>query len=77
MAACSPPAPDVPEHDLAHVKPRGVTSRGHDVTQPYDWNADAIACYTLALRMIALRLGTRRFETIPEMYWQERHGVIP
>jgi hypothetical protein len=44
---------------------------------PYDWNADAVACYTLALRMIALRLGTRRFETIPEMYWQERHGVIP
>jgi len=45
--------------------------------RPYDWNADAVACYTLALRMIALRLGTRRFETIPEMYWQERHGVIP
>ncbi len=47
------------------------------MTAPYDWKADAIASYTLALRMIALQIGTRRFATIPEMYWQERHGVIP
>lgn len=33
----------------------------------YDWQSDAIACYALALRMIALRIGSRRFETIPEM----------
>jgi len=43
----------------------------------YDWRRDAIDCYTLALRMIALRLGVVRFKTIPEMYWQERSGVIP
>lgn len=42
----------------------------------YDWNEDAKACYEYALRMIALRLGARRFSTIPEMYWQEAHGVI-
>lgn len=56
------------------IYPRGPTRVNNT---PYDWNADAVACYTLALRMIALRLGTRRLETIPEMYWQERHGVIP
>jgi len=56
----------------------GCSPRAPDVSErPYDWNADAVACYTLALRMIALRMGIRRFETIPEMYWQERHGVIP
>lgn len=43
----------------------------------YDWRKDAINCYTLALRMIALRIGSTRFKTIPEMYWQEQHGVIP
>lgn len=43
----------------------------------YDWRQDALDCYHLALRMIALRLGVVRFETIPEMYWQEAHGVIP
>lgn len=43
----------------------------------YDWRADAIACYHLALRMKALAIGSMRFSTIPEMYWQERHGVIP
>lgn len=43
----------------------------------YDWERDAIKCYTLAIRMISLRLGSRRFETLPEMYWQEQHGVIP
>lgn len=43
----------------------------------YDWERDAIKCYTLAIRMISLRIGARRFETLPEMYWQEQHGVIP
>jgi hypothetical protein len=44
---------------------------------PYDWETDAKRCYEHALRMISLRLGVRRFKTIPEMYWQEQHGVIP
>lgn len=43
----------------------------------YCWQTDAKACYELALRMISLRLGTRQFRTVAEMYWQERHGVIP
>ena len=43
----------------------------------YDWRKDAIACYTLALRMIALRIGSIRFQTVPEMYWIEQHGGIP
>lgn len=43
----------------------------------YDWRRDGIDSYHLALRMIALRLGVRRFRTLPEMYWQEMHGVIP
>lgn len=43
----------------------------------YDWRADAIACYMLALRMMALRKGSVQFKTLLEMYYQERHGVIP
>lgn len=43
----------------------------------YIWQEDAKACYELALRMIALRLGSRRAATPAEMYWQEAHGVIP
>lgn len=43
----------------------------------YDWRQDALDCYHLALRMKALAIGARRFETISEMYWCERHGVIP
>ena len=43
----------------------------------YDWRVDSIGCFNLALRLIALRLGVQRFKTIPEMYWQEQHGVIP
>lgn len=38
---------------------------------------NAKRCYELALRMIALRIGSRRAETVAEMYWQEQHGVIP
>jgi hypothetical protein len=48
-----------------------------DGQEVYDWRKDAIDCYHLALRMIALRLGSRQFHTLPEMYWQESHGVIP
>jgi len=47
------------------------------MTQDYDYKRDGIDSYHLALRMISLRIGSRRFETLPEMYWQERHGVIP
>jgi len=43
----------------------------------YDWRKDSLACYMLALRMIALRRGAVGFKTLPEMYWQESHGVIP
>lgn len=43
----------------------------------YDWRIDAIACFYFALRMKALRIGSRRFETLPEMYWIEQHGGIP
>jgi hypothetical protein len=43
----------------------------------YDWRKDSIECFHLALRLIALRRGAARFKTIPEMYWQEQHGVIP
>lgn len=43
----------------------------------YDWRADSIACYMLALRMLALRKGSVRFKTIPEMYLIEQWGGIP
>lgn len=43
----------------------------------YSVAADFGASYTLALRMIALRLGVVRFATIPEMYWCESYGAIP
>jgi hypothetical protein len=48
-----------------------------DGQEAYDCKRDGIDSYHLALRMISLRIGSRRFETLPEMYWQERHGVIP
>lgn len=43
----------------------------------YDWRADAIASYASALRFKALAIGSRRFQTIPELYWQELNGAIP
>jgi hypothetical protein len=43
----------------------------------YDWNADALTCFYLALRFKALAIGAVQFRTLPELYWQERHGVIP
>ena len=43
----------------------------------YTWKADFAASYTLALRMIALRMGVVRFATVTELYWAEAHGAIP
>jgi hypothetical protein len=43
----------------------------------YDWRKDALDCYHLALRYMALKVGSIRPQTIPEMYWVERHGGIP
>lgn len=43
----------------------------------YNWQSDAIASYAYALHMKALAIGSKRFTTIPEMYWQEQHGVTP
>lgn len=42
----------------------------------YNWRKDAIESYTLAYRLKALAKGSVRFKTLPEMYWQEAHGVI-
>ena len=38
---------------------------------------DFSASYTLALHYVALRIGSRRFATLPEMYWIETTGGIP
>ena len=38
---------------------------------------DFAASYTLALHWLALRIGSRRFATLPEMYWIETTGGIP
>jgi hypothetical protein len=43
----------------------------------YDPALDGLSSFEYALRMISLRLGLRRFETVAEMYWQEQHGCIP
>ena len=43
----------------------------------YHWETDAKRCYDTALYFIALRLGSRRFRTLPEMYWLESKGLIP
>ena len=40
-------------------------------------HTDFAASYTLALHYIALRIGSRRFATLPEMYWIETTGGIP
>lgn len=45
--------------------------------EDYAWQDDAIASYSYALHMKALAIGSKRFKTISEMYWQERHGIIP
>lgn len=43
----------------------------------YDWRADALASWHFWCRMMALAIGARRFETLPEMYFQESRGAIP
>jgi len=43
----------------------------------YDAERNALDCYTLALRMMALRRGSRHFRTLWEMYWLEGQGLIP
>jgi hypothetical protein len=53
----------------------------HDVihysTTDYPWRHDAYRCYLLALRMKALAIGSIQPTTPAELYWAERHGVIP
>ena len=48
----------------------------YETAADYNWRLDAYGSYLFALRMKALALGSRRFETLPEMYWQEAHGQI-
>ena len=43
----------------------------------YDWQADAIGSWLFYLRMRALAIGSRRFETVTEMYFVESRGGIP
>lgn len=43
----------------------------------HDPSPDFIGSYALALRMLALRLGSRRPATVWEFYWLESQGLIP
>ena len=43
----------------------------------YDWQQDSRGSWALAIRFMALRIGSRQFHTIPEMYYQESKGLIP
>jgi hypothetical protein len=43
----------------------------------YNWATDAKACWDLAIRMKALRIGSRRAATPWEFYWLEGQGLIP
>lgn len=43
----------------------------------YDWQQDSRDSWALAIRYLALAYGSRRFQTIPEMYFQESRGAIP
>lgn len=43
----------------------------------YDWRADALASWHLAIRMMALACGSMQFATLPELYWIESKGGIP
>ncbi len=38
-----------------------------------DWTAS----YWLACRLAALLIGSKRFETLPDMYFIESRGLIP
>ena len=43
----------------------------------YDWRTDSYRSWEFYLRMMALAVGSRRFETLPEMYFAESRGLIP
>lgn len=43
----------------------------------YDWRADAYGSWQFYCRMMALAIGSRRFETVWEMYFVESRGGIP
>lgn len=43
----------------------------------YDWRADSYGSWRFAISMLALEIGSRRFETLWEMYWLESMGLIP
>ena len=43
----------------------------------YSWELDSYRSWQLALRCMALACGSRRFETLAEMYWAEQQGQIP
>ena len=43
----------------------------------YDWAKDSRESYTVALHMLRLKKGLRRFQTINEMYLLEMWGEIP
>ena len=61
-----------------HFKPQHAAAPINidDLPEP-DWQADAIANYTLAYRVKALLRGSVRPSSPAEMYEVERHGVIP
>lgn len=43
----------------------------------YCWRTDAIRSWELAISMMALAAGSRRFASVWEMYWVEAQGGIP
>lgn len=43
----------------------------------YCGHADAFQSWKYCIHMLALGAGSRRFETLFEMYWLEQHGLIP
>lgn len=59
---------DLPNDIIAHHNP---------AVDAYNWRLDAYRSYLLAIRMMALAIGSVRPATPAEMYWQEQHGQIP
>ncbi len=43
----------------------------------YDWRLDSHLSWQFALRCMALACGSRRFETVAELYFVEQQGQIP
>jgi len=43
----------------------------------YCGHADAYASWRYAIHMLSLAVGSRRFETLAELYWIESQGGIP